>query len=204
MKKIELVYREILYNAIEKKNKNLTQSYLASALKISLSTVNLALKSLVRMNAVRVKKNGFDIIDAKKILYYWASVRNLEKDIIYKTRIEMPVRDFEKQLPDEVIFSAFSAYKLKFNDVPADYSEVYVYGSEEELNEIKKRFKIKEKEHTNKLVDNLYILEKDNAMDKYGKVITTANLFVDLWSLKQWYAKDFLKSLEVKIGRVLE
>ena len=100
----------------------------------------------------------------------------------------------EKQMPDDVVFAAYSAYKFKFKDVPADYSEVYVYGSEE----IKKRFKQNDK------IPNLFVLRKDNIMYKYGKTVTTANLFVDLWNLRQWYARDFLKALEAKIGRILE
>ena len=193
MKKVELVYREILYQAIEKNNKELTQSYLANALNISLSTVNLAIKPLEKMNAIKIKKMGFNIIDIKKILYYWASKRNLEKDIIYKTRVEAPVKEIEKQMPNNIVFTAFSAYKFKFKDVPADYSEVYIYADED----IKKRFK------ENNKVPNLFILKKDNA-EKYGKTATIANLFVDLWNLNQWYAKDFLNALEGKIGRILE
>lgn len=193
MKKIELVYREILFNVMERNNKILTQSHLANALNISLSTVNLALKPLESMNAIKIKKMGFDIIDVKKILYYWASKRNIEKDIIYKTRVEEPVKEIEKQMPNNIVFTAYSAYKFKFKDVPADYSEVYIYGDEN----IKKRFK------ENNKFPNLFILKKDNA-EKYGKTATIANLFVDLWNLKQWYAKDFLNALEAKIGRVLE
>ena len=210
MKKIELVYREILYNAMEKNNKTLTQAYLAKALDISLSTVNLAIKHLVRMNSVKIKNRSFDIIDIKKILYYWASIRNIEKDIIYKTRVDEPAKYIEKQMPNNIVFTAYSAYKFKFKDVPADYSEIYVYGEED----IKKRFKENNKQKKSKIfIDlknksfsnnpNLFILKKDKA-DKYGKTATIANLFVDLWNLKQWYAKDFLKELEVKIDRILE
>lgn len=192
MKKIELVYREILFQAMEKNNKVLTQSYLAKTLKISLSTVNLAIKHLEKMNAVKVKNRSFNIIDTKKILYYWASTRNLEKDIIYSTRVESPVKEIEKQMPNNIIFTAYSAYKFKFKDVPSDYTEVYVYGEED----IKKRFK------ENNQTPNLFVLKKDKTIDKYG--ITTANLFVDLWNLRQWYAKEFLKALEAKIERFLE
>ena len=194
MKKIEFVYREILFNAIEKEKKDLTQAYLANTLEVSLSTINLALKSLARMNAVRIRKRGFDIIDVRKVLYYWASMRNVEKDIIYRTRVEEPVTKIEKQMPDNIVFTAYSAYKFKFENTPADYSEVYVYGTEE----IKKRFK------PNNKIPNVFVLKKDNQIEKYGKSVTIASLFVDLWNLKQWYAKDFLKALEAKIARVLE
>ena len=128
MKKIEFVYREILYQVLEKNERRLTQSFLSKELNISLSVINHALKPLRKMNAVDVKQRGFDVIDAKKILYFWASIRNLDKDIIYKTRVEMPVYKIENSMPDDVIYGGYSAYKFKFKDVPADYSEVYVYG----------------------------------------------------------------------------
>ncbi|MDO8740917.1 MAG: winged helix-turn-helix transcriptional regulator [Candidatus Woesearchaeota archaeon] len=194
MKKIEFVYREVLYQFIEKKNKTLTQSELAKTLKISLSTVNLALKPLVKMNSVKVNQRNFDVIDAKKILYYWASTRNIEKDAIYKTRVEKPVRKIESEMPDTAVYAAYSAYRMKFGDVPADYSEVYVYGDEE----IEKRFP---KNINN---PNLFVLKKDSAIDKYGKSSTTAQLFADLWNLREWYAKDFLKALEKRLNGILE
>ena len=194
MKRSELVYREILFNAMEKQNRRLSQAYLAKTLKISLSTVNLALKPLVRMNAIKIGRMGFNVMDIKKILYCWASIRNIEKDIIYKTRIEEPIREIERLMPNDIVFTGYSGYRLKFKDVPADYSEIYVYGSEN----IKKRF-----EENNKN-PNLFVLKKDGVVENYGKIATIANLFVDLWNLKEWYAKDFLKALEAKFGRFLE
>lgn len=204
MKRIEEIYREILYQSIEKNNNNLTQSYLAKSLNASLSIVNLALNPLKRMNSVKVKQRSFDIIDKKKILYYWASIRNLEKDIIYKTRVESPVRKIESEMPSGIIFAAYSAYKFMLKDIPADYSEVYVYSDDLEerkitdfstskssdFEEIKKRFPEK------KGAPNLFVLKKDKNLKK----MTLANLFVDLWNLKEWYAKDFLNALEVKLN----
>ena len=193
MKKIEQVFREILYQAIEKKNRVLTQLGLSKKLGFSLSTTNLALKKLTKMNSVRIGKMNFKIIDIRKILYYWASIRNIEKDIIYETRIEMPIREIERAVPD-IIYAAYSAYKFRFKDVPADYSEVYIYVDENELKQIKKRFP----ESENKKNPNLFILKKDENM-QYGKTGTIAQIFVDLWNLKSWYAADFLKALEGKL-----
>lgn len=192
MKKLELIFMEILHQAIEKNNPVLKQSELSKNLGFSLSTVNLAVKKLEKMNAVKVEKMGFRVIDMKKILYYWASTRNLEKDIIYKTRAELPVREIEKNLPD-ITYAAYSAYKLKFKDVPADYSEVYVYADEDELKEIIKRFPSNDKN------PNLFVLRKYDSMSQYPKTGTTAMIFVDLWNLRQWYASDFLKALEKRM-----
>lgn len=189
MKKIELVYRKLLEEVMENKNKTLTQYYLAKSLKISLSTVNHSLKPLKNMGAIKVKLKNFEILNARKILYYWASIRNLEKDILYKTRADKDVKAIEKNMPNDIIFGAYSAYKFKFKEVPADYSEVYVYSNN--INEIKERFK------ESKGNENLFVLKKQ------FNEITIADIFVDLWNLKEWYAKDFLKALEEKLNGIL-
>ena len=136
MKKIEIAYREILYQVIEKKNNSLTQAELSRKLNISLSTINLAVKKLEDIGAVEINPRNFHVLDLKKILYLWASTRNLPKDIIYKTRIEKPIIEIEKLMPNNIVFSAYTSFKLLFKDVPADYSEIYIYGDEN----IKERF----------------------------------------------------------------
>ena len=189
MKKNELVYAYLLEKAIERKSKIMTQAEIAKALGISLSTVNNAINPLRRMCAVRIKLRSLEVINPKKILYYWASIRNIEKDIIYKTRVNASVSEIEKNMPADVVYGSYSAYKFLFNDVPADYSEVYAYSND--LTEIKKRFA------ENRNTPNLFVLKKDiNNM-------AIANIFVDLWNLKEWYAKDFLSALEAKIDGIL-
>jgi DNA-binding Lrp family transcriptional regulator len=193
MKKTELIILEILYQAMEKKNRSLKQSELSKKLGFSLSTINLAVKKLESINTVIIEKMGFKVRDIKKILYYLASIRNLEKDIIYQTRAEMPVREIEKSLPD-VIYAGYSAYKFRFKDVPADYSEVYVYADEQQTKEIMKRFPV------NSSNPNLFVLKKGKSMDNYPKTGTLALIFIDLWNMRQWYASDFLKAMEGKIN----
>ena len=189
MKRTEEVYREILYQE-EKGNAKLTQKAISDKLGISLSNVSNALQPLRRMNAISVKKMCFYIVNPKKILYHWASLRNLKKDIVYATRYEKSVVEIEKLMPDSAIFTAYSGYRLRFKDTPADYSEVYIYSND--IKEIKKRFP------ESKNTANIFVLKKDKNMDKYGKIATNANIFVDLWNLAEWYAKDFLKAMEQK------
>jgi len=193
MRKKEFVYRELLYQSIERKNRKTTQLELSKTLKLSLSMVNFAVAPLVKMNAVKINPRSLEIIDPRKILLHWASARNVEKDIIYRTRVNEPVATIESEMPAGVIFGGYSGYKFKFNEVPADYSEVYVYGDDKL---IRRRFR------ENKNAPNLFVLKKDELMDRYG--LTYAQLFVDLWNMKEWYAKDFLKALEERIYGILE
>ncbi len=210
MKKSELVYREVLRGAVEGKTAVFTQLELARKLGISLSTVSNALQPLRRMGAVRVKRRSFEVVNAKKVLYYWASARSLDKDIIYKTRADMTVSGIERGMPPQVVFAAYTAYKFRFEDVPADYSEVYVYCSENDLKEVVKRFPQGKNPNRERSIGrshksdlrsnpNVFVLKKDFSDGE----MPMAHLFVDLWNLKEWYARDFLKAMEERLNGIL-
>ncbi|MBI4149014.1 winged helix-turn-helix domain-containing protein [Candidatus Woesearchaeota archaeon] len=196
MKKSEQVIREMLFQCMEQKNRRLTQRELSAKIGTSLSNVHHALQPLAKMGAITINRRSFIMVSPRKILLYWASMRNLQKDIAYATRVDESVSAMEKRMPGDAIFTAYSGYKLKFKDMPADYSEVYVYA--EDIAEIKRRWK----GDGNR--PNLFVLRKDKNMERYGKTATVANLFVDLWNLREWYAKDFLRALEAKLNGILE
>ena len=196
MKNIEFIYRELLYRILEKKERRFTQSELSQNLGISLSIVNNAIKKLSDIGAVKILPRSFHVLDIKKALYFWASLRNLKKDIVFSLRVDLPVREMERIMPSGVIYTAYSAYKFRFKDVPADYSEVYVYANEKEIENIQKRLSLKKNKKN--LRPNLFVLKKDSFIEKY-KDIPLAQIFVDLWNLNEWYAKDFFNAIEKKI-----
>lgn len=199
MRKNEFVYRELLYQFIEKRNNRFTQLALAKNLVISISTVNNALKPLIAMGAIEIRKMSFSILDYKKLLLYWASMRNLEKDIGYKTRVETSIKNLESAMPSGVTFTAFSAYRFRFKEAAADYDEVYMYANDEAVKEIKKRFK------ESKPPYNLFVLKSNEHLFKTAEKgnASIAQTFVDLWNMRTWYAKEFVKSLERKIGDIV-
>jgi len=191
MKKKEIIWREILTQAIEQKNIKFTQKDLAKKLKVSLSTVFNALKVPRQAAAIEVRGRYFLVRDIEKLLYLWASERNLNKEIIYQTHVDNNIQSIESELPPKVIFAAYSAYKNIFKTVPSDYDKVYIYS--DKIEEIKKRFP-KRTGYT-----NLIVLKPDKHLKKYGLITPRAQIFVDLWNLSEWYAKDFLNSLKEKI-----
>lgn len=188
MYKKETVYDFILSEAIEKKRRTFTQSELSKKFGISLSTVNNALCPLAAMGAIEKRARSFVLVDAKKALLYWATIRKFEKDIVYRTRIELPVSEIEKSVPSSAVFTAYSAYKYLFKDVPADYSEVYFYVPESELAEVKTRFPER------KGPPNVFVLPGSGKNS-----VSKPHLFADLWNIKTWYAKEFLQALEKRL-----
>lgn len=193
MTKKEVLWREILFQALENRKTEFTQKELAQKYGFSLSTVFNALKPLRNSGVVVVGGRGFRVQDTEKFLYLWATLRKFKKDIIYQTSISKRVQEIEGEMPPGVIFAAFSAFFKKYKEAPADYDKVYIYSSHKQLGEIKKRFPFQ------KGYPNLIILRADPWLKKFGKITPDIQTFVDLWNLPDWYAKDFLEALKEKM-----
>lgn len=193
MTKKEILWREILHRAVENKTFKFTQKELAKKFDVSTSTVFNALKIPRESGAIEVTGRNFVVRDIEKFLYLWATQRNLNREIIYRTHFPAGPKEIEGLMPDGVIFGACSAYVKKYQNAPADYDKVYVYAGSEMLEEIEKRFPKK------KGYANLFVLKSDLLLKKFGAVTPDVQTFVDIWNLKDWYAKEYLESLKQKI-----
>lgn len=198
MKKIEIIWRELLYQAIEQKNRCFTQKDLAQKFNFSVSTVFQALKAPRKMGAVRVTGRNFTLEDPEKLLYHWASIRNLSRDILLQGWVDLPTLELEGLMSPQVIFGGFSAAKFYLQEPAADYAKVYVYTKE--FSSIQKRFQIKK---SKEISSNLIILKADDFLFNYGQKTTLGQTFVDLWNVHEWYAKEFVRALKQKIDELL-
>ena len=192
MTKKEIVWREILFEALENKKIQFTQKQIAQKYGFSLSTVFNALK-IPRASGIIEGKRGLRISDIEKMLYIWATFRKLKKDIIYQTAVNKNIFAIEGEMPPSVIFGAFSAFVKKYKQAPADYDKVYVYIEKNRLPEIKNRFP------KQKGSSNLFVLSADSSSRQFGKITPDCQTFADLWNISDWYAKDFLSALKEKM-----
>ena len=191
IKKKEWIYRDILERFTERKESRFTQLELSKKFSVSLSTVNNALAPLRSMGAIEVKQRGFVLSDAKKLMLHWATIRSLDKDVVYRTRMDAPPAEIEGMMPAEAVFTACSAFRMRYHEAPSDYSEVYVYADGKTLEEIKRRFPPAGGP------PNIIVLASDPHLAK--GMVSEPQLFADLWNIKNWYAKDFLASLERRL-----
>jgi len=198
MKKIETIWHEILFQALENHQFKHTQKTLAEKFGYSLSTVHHSTQAPSGLGALRKTSKFFVLQDFDKLLYYWASVRQLNKDIIYQTHFQAPVQTIEGFLPPSSIFAAYTAAKKILAEPPADYSKIYLYLPIKNLPQFKKRFP--PSKHP---FPNLFVLKMPEVMPNYGPITTLSQTFVDLWNLADWYAKDFTQALQNKIHGLL-
>lgn len=192
MSKKETIWRYILCELLKDRSRHFTQKEIATRFRFSLSTVFNALSIPRKSGAIEVMGKFFRVRDIEKLLLIWATARNIQKDIIYKTHVDLPPREIEGGMPPSVIFGFFSAYRLKYQDPPADYDTVYVYS--EHAEDISKRFPPK------KGFPNLFVLKPDPALLTFGTITPDPQTFVDLWNVSSWYAKDFLDALKLKMN----
>ncbi|MFH1536295.1 MAG: hypothetical protein ABIC96_04505 [Patescibacteria group bacterium] len=195
MKKIEIIWRELLYQSIEKGNRQFTQKNLAAKFAYSTSTVFQALRPLREMGAVRVTGRNFTLEDPEKLVYHWASVRKLSSDILLKGHLDIPVKEMEGLAPPSSIFGGYSAACRFFSEAPADYDKLCLYVRD--LDEVLKRYKI------GRGRPNLLILKADDFLADYGDFTTISQTFVDIWNFEDWYAKEFTAALKRKIDEFL-
>ncbi|MDP1743923.1 MAG: hypothetical protein Q8L51_04035 [Candidatus Amesbacteria bacterium] len=135
-----------------------------------------------------------EVIDYEKILYHWANHRNLEKDVYKAIRVSLPILEIEGRLPDGSIPTGYSAVRERFGEPPADYDKVYCYHTDPP--KITARF-------SNEIIKgtpNLFVLQADPYL---GEKMSLAQIFVDLWNMHDWYAKDFCRFIKIKIEEIV-
>lgn len=195
MKKFEVIWRHLLIAALEGGSSSFSQTGLAEQFHFSTSTIFHALKEPRAIGAVSVTKKACTLTNFEKLLMLWATRRQLRTDILYETRVELPILQIEGLLPGSVIPTAYTSYRFRFSHVPADYDHVYVYASEAE--EVQTRFPSRRGRQ------NLTVFHPDPILAKIREV-SLPQLYVDLWNLPEWYSRDFYLAvyhkMEGKLG----
>ncbi|MCL5413221.1 MAG: hypothetical protein M1569_02350 [Candidatus Marsarchaeota archaeon] len=133
-------------------------------------------------------------------MMYWATHRNLQKDIALQVHAEGRINEIESLLPNGIAFTAYTAFKKIYGYTPSDYSEVYVYATASAIKDIRNRF------CSGKGFSNLFVLETDQILSeriRSGKMeknsVPIPQAFVDLWNIRSWYAKNFSDAISKKI-----
>lgn len=191
MLKIEYVWRELLYRAIEQRNPYFSIIQLSNLFKLSTSVVSHAILPLKGLGVVKIAKKRSKIADIERLLLFWATRRNLQKDILYQTYSSLPLLEKESSMPANVFPTAYTAYRFLYDDIPSDYEDSYFYTGD--IQPIIKRFPPNSKKSP-----NIIILRQDPYLPGY-KQIPLAQIFADLWNLPDWYAKEFSDALLAKI-----
>jgi hypothetical protein len=194
MKKEEKILREILMGTMEKRER-FYQKEISKTCKVSIGLVNKVINKLEGQGSLQRKTKGFSVIDPNKILMYWSTKRNLNGEVSEKHYIKKSVTEIEKTLPNCVIFTAYSGWKLLTERTPADYREIYVYVPIEK----KELMQVWLKENKpSKGPENLFVIYTDDEhliKNSRKNIAPVPQIFVDVYSLTGISGKYFLKDM---------
>lgn len=194
MLKKERIYRELLWLA--ERNRWTTQRTLAKTCGVSLNLVNSVVRELKRVGALGVYPMRLSIVDPAKILYAWASQRNLEQDITLRYAIGLPVHEIEKNMPGDVVFTAFSGWRLKEKGAPFDYNKVYAYAPSATQALAKKLLELLPRTRGDA---NTFVMVVDDPhlfMRAEHQVAPVAQLFTDIYAMPSTPTTDgFLRDI---------
>jgi DNA-binding FadR family transcriptional regulator len=176
MKKLDRIFREILYRVYECKELFLTQRALASACRVSRGFVCAAVARLEQLGAIEKKPLGFTVTDPKRVLMLWACTRNLWADVTYSSHVPELARAAEQLVSAGAILTAHAGYYHKFGG-RKELETLFVYGPHEK---IRRLIRAHEGEAA-----NFYVLRPDPHLSKLSEdgVAPLGQIYVDLYNL---------------------
>ncbi len=186
--KTEVVWRHLLVGSLEFGNRRTSLTELSHELGLPVSTIHTALERPRAIGAVRGTAAGIRVLDPKRLQLLWAARRDLMRDLVYETRVTLPVDHIESRLPSAVIPTAFTAFVMRAGrNVVADYEQVVVYA---DAQEVRRLFGPRRGE------PNLIVLEPDPLLVRYGRLAPQCQVYADLFNLPSWQAQRFLEVLD--------
>ena len=194
MLKEERIYREILIG-VQRKKGLFYQNRVSKECGVSIGLVNKTIKKLERQSSIQKKVKGFSVIDPSKVLLYWATRRNIQKDVSTKFCIKKDISSIEKTLPSCVIFTGYSGWRLSTGRTPVDYREVYVYMKKKDEDKIDLWLN---ENKPSKGLENLFIMCIDDLHlinNSEKNIAPIPQIFVDLYSMGGLSSKYFLNDI---------
>jgi hypothetical protein len=183
-----MVWRHLLVAAFDHGIRRSSLTRLSAELDLPVTTIHKALERPRAIGVVRGSASGLRVLDPKRLQLMWAAVRNLDRDVVYTTRIPIAVSEIEARLPASAIPTAYTAFvQHEGRNLVADYEQVVVYAN---ANEVRRRFP----PHRGQV--NLVVLEPDPLLSQYGRVAPRCQVYADLFNLPTWQAQRFLEALD--------
>jgi hypothetical protein len=187
----EMVWRHLLVGAQDRDNRRSSLTELSAELDLPISTIHKALERPRAMGAVRGGAGGLRVLDPRRLQLLWAVTRDLNRDIVYATRVRTSTGEIEARLPPTAIPTAYTAFvQHEGRNLVADYEQVVVYA---DGNEATRQFPPRRGQA------NLLVLEPDPLLSRYGPVAPRCQVYADLFNLPSWQAQRFLAALDRRI-----
>jgi hypothetical protein len=125
LRRLEAIYREILLASM-RGAPLIQQTAIAEATGVSLGLTNKVVRKLEQASTVEAGPRGLRILSPGRILNLWATERHFRSELWRSFRVD-DLDGFERDLPVDVILTAFPAWVRLAGKRPAEYSSIHFY-----------------------------------------------------------------------------
>lgn len=153
------------------------------------STVHQALRHPVEIGAVHVRgAGGLRVLDPGRLLMLWAGRRRLQRDVADRFDVPAPAHGVEGAFtnPDAVLGGFGAVIAAEGSNTIADYDTVLSYGDP--------RLEPLTPDPDGRTCE-VWVLEPDPRLARYGRVTPLAQAWVDLFALPGWQSARFVYQL---------
>ena len=193
LRKFEAVYREILLASMRGQG-TVQQKLVAEATGVSTGMTNKAVRKLEQASCVETGPRGLRVLSPGRILNLWATERRLQGDVWRSFRID-DLASVERDLPPEVILTAFSGWAAQAKRRPAEYDRVHFYVTDKPHFESWMKFR---RDRIRKTNPNVFALEGHDphlARTSSRGVACVPQIYVDVYAADGPEAQPFLKDI---------
>jgi hypothetical protein len=193
MRKFEKVYRELLVCSLHEYS-FVHQEDIASRCKVSIGLVNKTVQKLEAAMAVEATRRGVRVLSPARLLNLWAAERDLRRDVWQMFRLD-PVADVEKNLPNDVLVTAFSGWFTVSGRKPSEYDRLYFYVTSKDSFNRWLSFRKAKVRRTNPNIFALYVDDEHLAHSSTNGVVCIPQIYVDIYSANGPEASSFLRDI---------
>ncbi len=193
MRKFEAVYREILLTSMGR-DSPIQQQAISKASGVSVGMTNKVVRKLEEASAVEAGTRGLRVLAPGRILNLWATERSFRGEIWKSFRMD-DLRDVERDLPPNVILTAFPAWVRIAGRRPAEYGRLHFYVTDKQEFERWIRFRARKIRKTN---PNIFAL----AVDDPHLIATSSRglgclpqVYVDIYAANGPESQPFLRDI---------
>jgi len=193
MWKFERIYRELLLSSL-RHDLLVRQKDLAMSCKVSLGLVNKTVKKLELTLAVETTRNGVRVLSPGRLINLWAAERRLSRDVWQMFRLD-PITDIDRELPRDVLVTAFPGWFLLSGRKSAEYDRVYFYVTSKENFNLWLDFRKDKIRKANPNVFALYVEDEHLASTSEKGIVCIPQIYVDIYSIDGPEAAPFLRDI---------
>lgn len=193
MRKFEAVCREILLASMRGQD-TIWQKAVAGTTGVSIGMTNKAVRKLEEASCVEAGPRGLRVLSPGRILNLWATERRLLREVWRSFRIDDLAR-VERDLPPDVILTAFAGWAADANRRPAEYSRVHFYVTDKAQFESWIKLRQDRIRKTNPNIFALDVHDPHLIRTSSRGVACIPQIYVDTYSVDGPEAQPFLRDI---------